>query len=166
MIKKQSSFHLPLRVKTRRRTGTSTRPSATRCVPSSITTPWNEDIIWVRQVSALSCWRRVLEGCRRPLNGKNPSHVPCCDRWDLQLEEIFSTTNLVFFLLDRRSELWAANGVPSKKTDPHLLLACNVILVDKNMKALSFPFAGACMVVVSFGSTSRINRARVKASYI
>ena len=71
VIKKQSSFHLPLRVtqkgKTRRRTGTSTRPSATRCVPSSITTPWNEDINWVRQVSALSCWRRVLKSCQRPL---------------------------------------------------------------------------------------------------
>ena len=57
------------------------------------------------------------------------------------------------FLLDRRSSY----GPPTEFHQRKLTLIfcwCNLILVDKNMKALSYPFAGACMVVVSFGSTN------------
>lgn len=66
---------------------------------------------------------------------------------------LFSTTMLGFFLLDRRSELWASDGRPNCKKDPHLLLATNVIIADKNLKALAYPFIGAHLVVVIFGST-------------
>ena len=81
VIKKQSSFHLPLRVtqkgKTRRKKGKSTRPSAA-----------GKD------------------------NRLGSIHV----------SRIYSQRQTYGFLARQKKQLWAANGVPSKKTDPHLLL--------------------------------------------